>query len=109
MRAAPIFNAPVAAVLTSPRFGRLMNRNIAMLSYTGRRSGRTFTTPVAYRRTGDEVMISVNMPEAKTWWRNFLGDGGPLTLRLDETECSGHAVAERDENGRVTIAVRLTN
>ncbi|MGH8115671.1 MAG: nitroreductase/quinone reductase family protein, partial [Rhodanobacteraceae bacterium] len=60
MRAAPVFNAPVAALLTSPRIGRLVNRNIAMLSYTGRRSGRRFSIPVGYRRTGDEVMVSVN-------------------------------------------------
>jgi hypothetical protein len=109
MRAAPLVNAPVAAVANSPRFGRLLNRNIAMLTYTGRRSGRTFSIPVAYRRSGDDVIISVNLPEAKTWWRNFLGNGGPLTLRLDETERAGHAVANQDEKGRVTVTVRLTD
>lgn len=109
MRAAPLFNAPVAAVATSPRLGKLLNRNIAMLGYTGRRSGRRFSIPVAYRRTGDEVIISVNMPEAKTWWRNFLGAGGPLTVRLDGTERAGEGVAQRDEKGRVTVTVRLTD
>jgi hypothetical protein len=79
------------------------------VGYSGRRSGRRFSIPVAYRRTGDEVTISVNMPEAKTWWRNFLGAGGPLTLRLDSMERTGHAVAKCDEKGRVTVTVRLTN
>ena len=109
MRAAPLFNAPVAAVVTSRRFGGLVNRNIAMLSYTGRRSGRSFSTPVAYRRTGDEITISANLPETKTWWRNFLGDGGPVKLQLDGTERIGHALAKRDTKGRVTIAVRLAD
>jgi hypothetical protein len=109
MRAAPVFNAPIAAVARSPRFGGLVNRNIAMLSYVGRRSGRTFSIPVAYRRTADEVVITPNMPEAKTWWRNFLGDGAPLTLRLDGTERAAHGVARRDEKGRVTVSVRLTS
>lgn len=109
MRAAPLVNAPVAAMAASPRFGRLLNRNIAMLTYTGRRSGRTFSIPVAYRRSGDNINISVNLPEAKTWWRNFLDDGGPLTLLLDETERAGHAVAEQDEKGRVTVTVRLVD
>lgn len=109
MRAAPIINAPVAAVATSPRLGRLVNRNIAMLTYTGRRSGREFSIPVSYRRSGDDVIINANMPQAKTWWRNFLGSGAPLTLRLGETELAGHAVAKRDEKGRVTVTVRLTN
>jgi hypothetical protein len=109
MRAAPLFNAPVAALSSSARFGGLVNRNIAMLSYVGRRSGRRFSIPVAYRRDGDEFIIGANMPEAKTWWRNFLGDGGPLTLRLDGTEHAGHGVAQRDEQGRVTLTVQLTS
>src|ERR1700679_539150 len=108
LRGAPLFNAPVAAIANSPRFGGLLRRsNIAMVTYTGRRSGRTFTIPVAYRRRGDEIDIGANMPDAKTWWRNFLGDGAPMTLTLDGIEHSGHAVAHRDANGRVTVRVRL--
>lgn len=109
MRAAPLFNAPVAAMATSRRFGGLVNRNITMLSYTGRRSGRSFSTPVAYRRTGNEITINANLPQTKTWWRNFLGDGRPITLQLNGTERAGHAVAKRDNNGRVTITVQLTD
>lgn len=107
MRAAPIFNAPVAAVLASPRLAGLANGTVAMLTYTGRRSGRTFSTPVAYRRAGDEIVINVNMPEVKTWWQNFLGEGAPLNLRIGEAEHSGHGIARRDDNGRVTVAVEL--
>jgi hypothetical protein len=109
MRAAPVVNAPVAAVARSRRFGGLVNRNIAILTYTGRRSGRGFSIPVAYRRKGDEVTINANLPETKTWWRNFLGDGGPLTLQLDGAARAGHAVAERDAKGRVTVTVRLAD
>ena len=107
MRAAPLFNAPVAAIAASPRFGAALRRSITTITYTGRRSGRTFSIPVAYRRRGDEIDIVPNMPDAKTWWRNFLGDGAPMSLTLDGIERSGHAVAHRDENGRVTVRVRL--
>ena len=109
MRAAPILNAPVAALTNSPRFGRFIGRNITLITYTGRRSGRTFSIPVAYRRSGDEIAIAANMPDAKVWWRNFLGDGAPLTLSLDGTQRPGHAVAQRDESGHVTVTVRLAN
>ncbi len=109
MRAAPLFNAPVAALATSRRFGGLVNRNITMLNYTGRRSGRRFSIPVAYRRTGDAITITANLPQTKTWWRNFVGDGGPVNLQLDGTERTGHAVAERDKKGRVAVTVRLIN
>jgi hypothetical protein len=107
MRGAPLLNAPVAAIAASPRLGRILGRNITMISYTGRRSGRSFTIPVAYRRRGNEIEIAANMPDAKTWWRNFLGNGAPLTLLLDGVEQPGHAVAHRDDNGHVTLAVRL--
>ncbi len=109
MRAAPVFNAPIAALSRSRRFGRLINRNITMLTYTGRRTGCTYSIPVAYRRSGGDIVISVNMPEAKTWWRNFLNAGGPLTLRLDDAERAGHAVAKQDEKGAVTVTVRLVD
>ena len=107
MRGAPLFNAPIVALAASPRLGKMLRRNITLISYTGRRSGRTFSIPVAYRRRGDEIEIVPNMPDAKTWWRNFLGDGAPMSLTLDGIERSGHAVAKRDENGRVTVRVRV--
>lgn len=107
MRAAPVFNAPIAALANCRRFGRLLDRNITMLTYTGRRSGRTFSVPVSYRRLGNDVVIAVGMPEAKTWWRNFVNAGGPVTLRFEGADHAGHAVAKQDEKGRVTVTVRL--
>lgn len=106
MRAAPLVNVPVTAI-TNSRFGAGLRGSITLITYTGRRSGRTFSIPVAYRRRGDEIDIAANLPDAKTWWRNFLGDGGPVSLTLDGAERTGHAVAHRDEKGRVTVRVRL--
>jgi hypothetical protein len=108
MRGAPLFNAPITALAASPRFGSLLRRSITTITYTGRRSGRTFSTPVAFRRRGDEIDIPANMPDAKTWWRNFLGEGSSMSLTIDGIEHSGHAVAHRDDNGRVTVRVRLS-
>ena len=110
MRAAPLFNAPVAAIAISPRLGARLRRSVTLITYTGRRSGRMFSIPVAYRRRGDEnIDIDANLPDAKTWWRNFVGDGAPISLTLDGAERTGHAVAHRDDKGRVTVHVRLTD
>ncbi|PKW14909.1 nitroreductase/quinone reductase family protein [Saccharopolyspora spinosa] len=106
-RAANWINARVFALRASPRWGRWVSRYLTVVTYTGRRSGRTFSTPVAYRRTADVVWISVSFPDSKTWWRNFLGTGGPISLHLDDANRSGHAVAHRDERGRVAVTVRL--
>jgi hypothetical protein len=107
MRAAPLLNVPVAAMANSRPFGRIVGRNVAVITYTGRRSGRTISTPVSYRRTGDELQIAANMPEAKSWWRNFVDDGAPLSVRLAGVDRAGHGVAERDAGGHVTVHVRL--
>lgn len=101
------FNTWVVGLRDSPLVGKLVRKGITVVSYTGRRSGRTFTTPVGYQRKGDVVDIRVMIPDAKTWWRNFEGEGGPLTLELDGTEVTGHATSHRDDKGRVTVRVRL--
>ncbi|MCW0213745.1 MAG: hypothetical protein OJJ54_10325 [Pseudonocardia sp.] len=110
-------NARVAGLLGSARWGRFVGRQLVMVTYTGRRSGRTFTIPVGYRRRDDVVTIAVVMPDAKSWWRNFLGEGGPITLHLGgpdgegrdgrSGDRTGHAVARRDDEGGVVVTVRL--
>ncbi|WP_280347369.1 nitroreductase/quinone reductase family protein [Nocardia neocaledoniensis] len=100
------FNAGVVALAEAPIIGKLLGKAFAQISYTGRRSGRTFTTPVNYLRRGDEYVIGVAMPDKKKWWRNFLGEGGPVTLRIAGVDHPGHAVTHRDD-GRVTVRVRL--
>ncbi len=109
------FNGPIVRSVNSwmvglrdaPLVGKLVRKGITVVSCTGRRSGRTFTTPVGYQRKGDVVDVRVMMPDAKTWWRNFNGEGGPLTLELDGVERTGHATSHRDDKGRVTVRVRL--
>ena len=83
------------ALSDAPVVGRVVGRYITPITYRGRKSGRTFTLPVGYRRAGNTVTIGVELAERKKWWRNFLGDGGPLTIRLDGVDRTGHAVARR--------------
>jgi F420H(2)-dependent quinone reductase len=103
----PALNAVAAKLIDVPLLGNIVRRNTVMISYVGRRSGKTFTTPVSYRRIGDEIVIHVGLPDAKNWWRNFLDGGGPITLQLNGTNQTGHAVATRDDQGRVTVTVKL--
>ena len=96
MRSLIAFNAVAAKLVDVPLLGNVVGRNLVMISYVGRRSGKTFTTPVNYQRIGDEVVIRVGLPGAKNGWRNFLGGGGPITLRLNGTDRTGHALATRE-------------
>jgi len=111
-----IFDSPVVGIvnkgfvglINAPVIGRIVARGLVVIRYVGRRSGRTFEIPVGYRRSGDTLTINVTAPDAKNWWRNFLGEGGPITLlNLDGADRTGHAVANRDAKGRVSVTVRL--
>lgn len=88
---------------------RLLGHKIAVMTYTGRRSGRTYSTPTFYERDGDEVTITVRAPSYTTWWRNFTRDGHPVTLRLRDEEREGHAIAVMDADGSVFVRVSFTH
>jgi hypothetical protein len=103
-----IVNTLFVGLIDAPVLGGLVRRGLINIRYVGRRSGKTFETPVGYRRSGDTITIRVSMPDGKSWWRNFLGEGGPITLlKLDGADRTGHAVADRDDEGRVKVTVQL--
>jgi hypothetical protein len=103
-----IVNTVAVALIDAPVLGRLVGRGLVKIRYVGRRSGKTIEIPVGYRRSGDEITIRVASPDPKTWWRNFLGEGAPITLlRLNGSDRTGHAVANRDSQGRVSVKVQL--
>lgn len=63
-------NAIVVRLLQSP-LHRLLSGAVDVVRYTGRRSGREFTTPTQYASRGDDLVILVGRHDSKTWWRNF--------------------------------------
>lgn len=105
---AGIINTVFDGLIDAPVVGPLVRRGLIKIRYVGRRSGKTIQTPVGYRRSGDGIVINVMSPDSKTWWRNFLGEGGPITLlNFGGADRTGHALASRDEKGRVKVVVRL--
>src|ERR1700712_2800945 len=66
---------------------------MTVVTYRGRRSGTVVSLPVSFVHDGDEVSIGVALPDQKSWWRNFTGDGHPLSIRLDGADRTGHGVA----------------
>ena len=101
-------NKVAVATMNLPIVGGLVRRGLVEIRYVGRKSGKTFEIPVGYRRSGDSITIPVGMPDKKSWWRNFLGAGGAVTLvGLDGRDRTGHAVATRSERGAVSVRVQL--
>ncbi|MFL5780732.1 MAG: nitroreductase/quinone reductase family protein [Thermoleophilaceae bacterium] len=99
-------NRVVSGLVRTPVLHRLVSGRIALITVTGRRSGRQFTFPVFYTQDGDRVTIEVGWPERKVWWRN-LRDGGEVRMRLRGTQRTGHAQAHGDVRAGVTVRVAL--
>lgn len=109
-RIAEVVNDAAAFLINAPVIGKVFGRGLVVIRYVGRRSGKTFETPVGYRRSGASLVIGVTAPDAKNWWRNFLGEGAPITLlNFNGRDRSGHAIAKRDGRGRVSVTVQLAD
>jgi deazaflavin-dependent oxidoreductase (nitroreductase family) len=72
-------NLIFAGILRSPLHG-MISKNFMLVSVTGRKSGKIYTTPVNYHRQ-DEALRVVSQSE-RTWWRNLRGEGARVMLRL---------------------------
>jgi deazaflavin-dependent oxidoreductase (nitroreductase family) len=62
--------------------GRRHFHMAAQIRHVGRRSGRTYTTPVSARRSGDTVLIALTFGNQSDWSRNVRSAGGG-TIRID--------------------------
>lgn len=106
-RIAAVVNKAVVPALDLPVVGSVLRRGIIVISYTGRKSGREFELPVSYVQRADTVTVGVALPDRKSWWRNFSGEGGPIVVHLPGGPRSGHAVSRRDDSGAVSVTVAL--
>jgi Protein of unknown function (DUF998)/F420H(2)-dependent quinone reductase len=95
-------NPLVSAILRSPLHG-LLSQYVLLLTYTGRKSGRTYTLPVGYVRQGDAITICSGVHR---WWRNLRG-GAPVAVLLQGRRRTGRAEAIEDRDALVAEAERL--
>ncbi len=89
------FNRIMKAILRSPLHG-MVSKNMMLLTYTGRKSGKEYTTPVNYVRDGD-VLYTTSFKN-RSWWRNFRG-GAPVRIVLQGKNLRAEGeVAEDGDN-----------
>jgi len=65
-----IINPIVGLLLRSPVHG-FWSKSLMLITFTGRRSGRRFTTPVRYVVVDDVVRCYTS--SKNLWWRNLIG------------------------------------
>lgn len=66
-----------------------------LITVTGRKSGKKYTTPVGYFRSDGYLWIISSRD--RTWWRNVKG-GAEVSLRLHGKDVTGFAEAVLDED-----------
>ena len=84
-------NPPMRALLRSPLHG-VASRNLAILCYCGKKSGRTYETPLSYVRSGQTVCFLSS--RNTRWWLNFRGadpGGVPVEIEIARERWAGRA------------------
>lgn len=97
----PFLNTTMKFILRSP-FHALVSKNILLITFSGRKSGKNYTTPVSYSQSGEQVSIFTHAG----WWKNLRG-GAPVKLRLQGRELEG--LAEPVAEDRQAVAAGLAN
>src|SRR3712207_86953 len=99
-----IINPTFKALLRTPAHGAL-SKQLMLLSFKGRRTGKQFTIPVGYAEYDEGLLIATESP----WWKNLRG-GAPVEVWLRGKKRRGTADVITDENGmRDSYRVMLKN
>jgi deazaflavin-dependent oxidoreductase (nitroreductase family) len=96
----PFVTKAMKFVLRSPMHG-MVSKTVLLITFTGRKSGKTFTTPVDYSQDGDQVYIFTHA----NWWKNLRNDAS-VTLHLRGRDLQG--IAEPVAEDKQTVAAGLS-
>lgn len=83
-------NGFMSWVLRSPFHGLLSN-GMMLITVSGRRTGRKYTTPVGFYRKDDNLWVLTS--RNRTWWKNLQG-GAQVLLLLQRRPVSAFAEPE---------------
>lgn len=87
-------------MLRSP-LHRIVSRSIMLITFTGRKSGKSYTTPISYLRDDDMVTAFTGA----NWSRNLI-DGAPVTLNIKNKEYQGQADVVADDKRAVAESLQ---
>ena len=96
----PFANAMVSTMLRIPLLHHAISKSILLLTFTGRKSGKRYTTPVGYIREGRTVTILTKW--FRPWWRNFQASA-PVELLIEGKHYHGEGKALTDEAAIIPI------
>ncbi|MBK9782245.1 MAG: nitroreductase family deazaflavin-dependent oxidoreductase [Anaerolineales bacterium] len=83
----------MAWILRSP-FHSILSNGMMLITITGRKTGKAYTTPVGYYVEGEYLWVITS--RERKWWRNLQG-GATVDLLLKRKPVRGAADVELDE------------
>jgi F420H(2)-dependent quinone reductase len=92
-----LVNTIATTVLHSPLHGWLRH-HLLLLSFQGRRSGKTYTIPLSYTQEGEMVLCFTR--RKGNWWKNLRGSI-PVTVDLKGRSWQGIASAVADDQATI--------
>ena len=96
-------NAIATTILRSP-WHSMRSDHLLLLTFTGRKSGKEFTTPMRYVQEGQTLRLVV---VKSLWWKNLVGDATVRVLLRGEMR-SGTAEVLPEVDGDVVVKIHLT-
>jgi len=75
---------------------------LLLLTFTGRKSGKEFTTPMRYVQEDETLWITVVYP----WWKNLVGEATVRVLLRGQPRI-GTAEVLPEKDGEVVVKVHL--
>jgi deazaflavin-dependent oxidoreductase (nitroreductase family) len=96
------YNSMMRWLLRSPLYF-VVGKNMMLMTYKGRKSGKGYTIPMNYLEIGD-VLYTISSRE-RVWWRNMRGSAD-VTLRLRGGNIPARAEAIEDQAEVTNILFR---
>ena len=78
------------------RMARAGRGPFSLIRHTGRRTGRTYETPLILARSGGDFVAELTYGPDVAWYRNVVAAGGRCTVVVGGTEYPIHAISPLD-------------
>jgi hypothetical protein len=82
----------------------MRSHRLLLITFTGRKSGKKFTTPIRYVQEGETLWLKVLVEYP--WWKNLVEETTVRVL-LRGNMCTGVAEVHPEEDGLVVVKVHL--
>lgn len=97
-------NRVMSLILRLPVLHQAISKMILLLTFTGRKSGKHYTTPVGYIRMDGKIYLLTK--RFRKWWHNF-ETTADVIVRVEGSDYQAQATALTDPDVTVPIITRI--